>query len=162
MQLVTKFKLSQGFAISSIRTNREIQNHTEATQGATGFRDLQTGAGENQLFFKLFRKFKYDYIRCHFMHGYQPDFDRFYGINNEYFFDANSVKRSILDSEYFMLNNLGHKFYNELIRLSCKLRKFTKVMLMMVRYHLIVCKEIQKNTWGYLSIDIYYKICIVV
>lgn len=150
MELVTKFKLSQGFAISSIRTNREIRNHTAATNGAFNFDNIVSGARQSQIFFSLFRKFKYDYISCQFMNGYDPELNRFYGINNEYYFDADTVKDMIIDSEHFLLNfRLGHQFYAELIRLSEKLNKLTKVMMMMVRYHLIVCKvgSIRKNSY---------------
>lgn len=87
----------------------------------------------------IFKRFKYDHIRIEFMNGYNSENFRFYLIDKSYYFDAKKLKDVILRHPYFSKNLAeAEQFFIDLIDLSSTMKNWNRVMLLMVRFHLIV------------------------
>lgn len=79
---VVNYKLSQGFKITVLKSNKEMVQRLKSQQGIFSFTNIQTNKPLKLVILgNVFRRFKYDHIRCQFMRGFY--LNRFYGIDSE-------------------------------------------------------------------------------
>lgn len=146
-------------AINNPNTSYTFINCTNALENrTTEYLQNSLKLHTHKITFKeIFRRFKYDHIRLELLNNYCSETDKFYLIDHKFYFSGHKIKQKLI--EHFD-TELGLVHFNSLIRISNQVNKWTKVMLLMVRFHMIlmildeVYKILQQD--NYRDLENYY------